>query len=191
MKISPKYRVSDFTKAHSDGSWDTLVNIFSDRLEGRYLKPIELILTGDCEINEFSGFSILALDCILIETLSQFDKGIEDTPFRQGKLSFVSFLTTKNDFKDNFDDATAETFYDHFRNGLLHQAQTKEKSLIKINQSKMVTKITDGLIIDRLKFHDALKNEIESYKQHLLKDELNLRPNFILKMKHICNIAQA
>ena len=67
MKISPKYRDSDFTKAHSDSNWNTLVNIFSDRIKGRYLEPIELILAGDSEISEFSGFSILALDCILIE----------------------------------------------------------------------------------------------------------------------------
>lgn len=47
-----------------------------------------------------------------------------------------------------------KTFYDHFRCGLLHQAQTKYKSLIKISQQNFLelsnkNDIKEGLIIDR------------------------------------------
>lgn len=189
MKISPKYSDSDFTKAHKAGDWTNLVEIFSDRLNGRYLKPIELIQNGNCEISEFSGFSILSLDCVLIETLTQFDTGAKETPYRKVKQSFVSFLTTKDNFKKHFkNDDTAKIFYDHFRNGLLHQAQTKDKSLIKIGQSKMVTKIEGGLIIDRILFHQAIVDEINNYKSQLISGEDNKvkRENFITKMKFIC-----
>ena len=193
MKISPKYEVSHFIKANEEKDWLELVKIFSDRLEGRYLKPVELILNGDSKISEFSGFSILALDCILIETLNQFyngknntdDKPCDVTPI---KNSFINFLTTSISFCNDFDKSKASTFYYHFRNGLLHQAQTKNKSLIKIGQPKMVTKIEGGLIIDRILFHQAIVDEINNYKSQLISGEDNKvkRENFITKMKFIC-----
>jgi hypothetical protein len=188
MKISPNYKVSHFIKADEDKDWKKLVEIFSDRLNGRYLKPIELILNSDCEISEFSGFSIMALDCILIETLTQFENGHNETPRSEVGASFKEFLTQHASFKDHFIDGSDVIFYNHFRNGLLHQAQTKNKSLIKIGQRKMVVKIEDGLIIDRERFHDALVSEINCYKQKLLSSDAVLREKFIKKMKFICNI---
>jgi hypothetical protein len=86
LKISPNYEVSHFIKANKKNDWVELVKIFSDRLEGRYLEPIKLILEGDSKISEFSGFSILTLDCILIETLNQFYNGINETPSNHQSL---------------------------------------------------------------------------------------------------------
>ena len=195
MKISPNYSDSNFANAYKMNDWNKLVEIFYDRLKGRYLEPIKLILEGDYKVSEFSGFSILALDCILIETLNQFYSGknqTDENPREKGavKNAFVTFLATSENFKSSFSETTAETFYDDFRNGLLHQAQTKNKSLIKIGQSEIVATIEGSLIIDREKFHKAIESESESYKDKLLNGGNALREMFIKKMKYICNIPQ-
>ncbi|HSI24411.1 MAG TPA: hypothetical protein VK952_02205, partial [Methylotenera sp.] len=74
MEISPSYTDIDFKVARDDEKWEEMVVIFYDRLEGRFLKPIRLI-ENDMNIGMFSGFSILALDCLIIETLQQFYEG--------------------------------------------------------------------------------------------------------------------
>ncbi|UCE53524.1 MAG: hypothetical protein JSV31_30520, partial [Desulfobacterales bacterium] len=89
----------------------------------------------------------------------------------------------------------ATTFYSHFRCGILHQAQTKKLSIVRIDRPKMVEpvdpkNINDGLIIDRKKFHAGVVSEIDDYI-HKLRSNLpahhDLRNNFILKMDYICN----
>lgn len=189
FRVSPKYSVNDWKTARDNSDWAKMINIFKDRIEGRFLKPIELIATHE-DIKEFSGFSILALDCLVIEALQQFHEGKNETPRNRIKNAFITFLTTRESFKNFFNEETASTFFDHFRCGLLHQAQTKEKSLIKISREAMVEVIENGLIIDRKKFHDALLEEIDIYVQLLSKEEEhNLKANFIKKMDFICNCA--
>ena len=163
-----------------------MTSIFNDRLEGRFLKPIRLI-ECDQHISNFSGFSILALDCLIIETLRQFYDGTDES--KNVGNSFINFLTNSEFFKTCFSKATAQIFYRHFRNGLLHQAQTKKKSLIRIGQKSMVVKVNDGLIVDRKLFHSGIEDEINQY-QHRLHDSENkdLRENFIKKMNYICNL---
>ena len=78
IKISPRFSKSHWQKACHEGDWKKMVKIFKDRIEGRFLKPIRLI-AADLDIGEFSGFSILALDCLIIETLNQFYHGIDET----------------------------------------------------------------------------------------------------------------
>ncbi|MEX2478912.1 MAG: hypothetical protein WD357_10775 [Gracilimonas sp.] len=71
ISISPKYRVSDWINARDLNNWEIMVDIFNERLESRFLKPIRLI-SSDKRIGNFSGFSIMAIDCLIIETLNQF-----------------------------------------------------------------------------------------------------------------------
>ena len=78
LLISPKYRVNDWVNARDSDNWDEMVKIFRDRAESRYLKPVRLISNNN-ELGEFSGFSILAIDCLIIETLNQFYNGHDET----------------------------------------------------------------------------------------------------------------
>ncbi len=193
ISISPKYRVSDWENARNKNDWSLMVDIFTDRIEGRYLKPIRLIEKDD-DISEFSGFAILALDCLIIETLNQFYKGMDET-VGEHRLAFWEFFKKSEFFKESFSRKKAFVFYSHFRCGILHQAQTKNKSLVRIECEKMIEPISShlsyGLIVDREKFHDALESEIKSYKEKLEScgDEWDsLRKNFIIKMNIICGL---
>ena len=193
ISISPKYRKSHWQEAHNNNDLNKMVEIFEDRINSRFLKPIRLI-ASDGDIGEFSGFCILALDCLLIETLNQFYSGLDET---QGdhKKAFWNFFSKSEFFKNNFSKKNAFTFYSHYRCGLLHQAQTKKKSVVKINQRKMIqlveNDISKSLIVDRAKFHKALEDEISSYIMKLkndIEDQYELRNNFIKKMNIICCI---
>lgn len=193
ISISPKYRISHWKEAHGNNDWDQMAGIFIDRIEGRFLKPIRLI-AKDVDIGEFSGFAILALDCLIIETLNQFHFGRNTTVGKHNKTFWV-FFNNSDFFKDHFSKDQALIFYSHFRCGILHQAQTKEKSVVRIGQNTMIETVQNdnskGLIVDRLKFHGALENAISSYIEKLRNgDEQNskLRCNFVKKMNFICEI---
>jgi hypothetical protein len=170
-----------------------MVEIFQDRMEGRFFKPIRLI-ANDCVIGEFSGFSILALDCLIIETLNQFYSGLDETEGLH-KMAFWKFFKNSDFFKGHFSRKKAFTFYSHYRCGILHQAQTKKKSVVRIDQSTMIQSvgkdISEGLIVDRALFHKALEQEILSYMERLKRggnENCELRANFIKKMNIICGI---
>lgn len=52
--------------------WETAINIFEDRIlwNGRYFKSIDILLdNNDLDI---TGFAIMAINCLLVETLYQF-----------------------------------------------------------------------------------------------------------------------
>lgn len=132
----------------------------------------------------------MAIDCLLIETLQQFIEGVSKTTDGKSECYFKKFLISY--FKENFDDEKAKMFYKQIRCGILHQAETKESSKIKISHELPIVKFTkekDGLIINRKKFHEKLKKAIKSYIEQL-KDKTNepLRNNFRKKMDYICRI---
>lgn len=95
LRIAPKGRgehwtIEDYQKidfAQEEG-WQRAIDIFEDRIQWRFLEIIAQI-----ERNEFAGFAVMALDCLLIETLQQFYEGQETTPPRKSKEYFCRFLT--------------------------------------------------------------------------------------------------
>lgn len=199
MRISPKYTTEDWKSLHlsieSEGSkWDKALDIFRDRFWGRFFKPVSLI--RGCE---FAGFAVMALDCLLIETLQQFRHGCKESPkgyYQEGTLKgrsrakefYASFFV---DFCfDCFDKHKAETFYDEIRCGILHQAETKGNSLIrKVGELVAVTDDGKSLNINREAFHKKLLDVFEDYAKKLGDpSNVELRKNFIKKMNSICRL---
>jgi hypothetical protein len=143
------------------------------------------------ECKEHSGFVVMSLDCLLIETLEQFEKGVKKTPAGKSEDYFVDFLT-KGSFGSFFNETFARIFYDKIRCGILHQAEIKGDSRIVIGKSKPLVKLSkhNGLIINRKMFHAQLLKEFEGYVSRLRKNDppdLVLRDNFRKKMNYICN----
>ena len=52
--------------------WETAINIFEDSIlwNGRYFKSIDILL--DNNDLDTTGFAIMAINCLLVETLYQF-----------------------------------------------------------------------------------------------------------------------
>jgi len=185
LKISAKYTDEDYKKLKfdSESDWYKALEIFKDRINERFLRPISKI-----QGLPYAGFSIMALDCLLIETLQQFRKGVPRTEYNMGKEYFIEFLT-KTSFKEYFSQDMAGKFYDQVRNGILHQAETKSNTLIKIGDYPIAcpTEDSNGLIINRNKFHERLIEELNQYLDELSNNENSLlRKNFRKKMDYIC-----
>lgn len=185
MKISKNYSTEDWIKLkfNSEQDWEEACKIFYDRFNSRFLKPVEMI-----EDYEFSGFAIMALDCLLIETYQQFLNGEKESKYGSEE-NFKQFFNNTN-FKEDFDDEKAKMFYKQIRCGILHQAETKKSSKIKMSPELPIVKFTkgkDGLIINRKKFHKKLISIIDSYIEDL-KNPSNedLRKYFRKKMNYIC-----
>jgi len=190
MQISPKFtdenwRVLDFSV--EDG-WQKAVNVFEDRISGRFLNVIRLI-----EDYKWSGFAVLALDCMLIETLQQFREGVPETPPQKSKCYFIRFLT-ETSFGNYFNDDLAKKFYFQIRCGILHQTETKCSSLIRISNDIPLVSLTKdkvGLVINRKKFHAQLVSEFNNYVGQLRENKPPnklLRENFKRKMDFICRM---
>ena len=197
--ISPRYRKDDWrqldlTKRESH-DWEMAVNIFLDRINGRFLIPIDRIINyPDWKVSEFSGFLVIAIDCLLIETLNQFYRGENETTGYHGD-AFWEFFNRSKFFQKEIDSKRkAIIFYQHFRCGILHQAQTKNLSRIRINMSSMIQEsekgnFSAGFTIDRNKFHQALIDEINDYAKNLrtptTPNDYDLRSKFLSKMSFI------
>lgn len=200
-KIAPKsgggksWTSKEWLEAKKNDDWNKMIQIFADRINGRYFIFIKKI-----KEHPYSGFAVMALGCTLIETLHQFYKGIEssdkavwDCGHRMNNSDFyVQFLTQssfvfKNYFKDK---KLATVFYTDFRCGLAHQAETKSNSKIRRKKDSLLFEPTrGGLIIYQEIFVDLLEQEINSYIEHLKTNDIPvLRKCFTKKMDYICRV---
>ncbi|MDR1983317.1 MAG: hypothetical protein LBQ28_00600 [Prevotellaceae bacterium] len=195
IKISPRYCKEDWYKwvsQENSKDWDTAIDIFKDRMEGRYFKQIEVLDKNPCrKVGMFAGFTIMSIICLLIETLEQFRNGHKSTRGKHS-LAFFNFFQRSDKFKDFFDtEEKAGVFYDTIRCGLLHQGETKKKSLIHIRDEVMLAWIDEenpkiGLSIQRQLFVKEVKKIYNKYIEDL-KNPLNaeLKNKFKTKMKDI------
>ena len=199
FKISNKHYNYNWTDLDliddNSNNWSDGITIINDRFDSRFFNQLDKI-----KDDEFSGFVIMSVDCLLIETLMQFYLGVDSTETNYSGdhwKAYKDFFKQSNHFKTDFKtNNICKIFYQQFRCGLLHQAQTKQKSLIKIYQSDFLafadtSDIRKGLIIDRIQFHQKLILEFNDYIKKLLDNEnnfkgQNLRLKAIAKMGLIC-----
>ncbi|MCD6360229.1 MAG: hypothetical protein J7M38_05130 [Armatimonadetes bacterium] len=192
-RLSPNYTVDDWRRLDftSEEDWSKAIDIFRDRIDSRFLLPVQAML-DDPRSAASCGFAVLAVDCLLIETLQAFREGTHKTEQRS-ENAFVEFLTTSPDFKSYFDDGKARLFYKHFRCGILHQAETYGDSLVKSGSCHpMVARSPSGksLVINRDRFHSALVAHVERYARELREESGTdgpLRRAFRSKMNAVCN----
>ncbi|MBL7719811.1 MAG: hypothetical protein JNL72_13305 [Flavipsychrobacter sp.] len=179
---STDYNKLDFSKAET---WDKTINVLQNRLNERYIEPADKLIEFEAGIpfpDRKFGFTILAIDCLLIETLQSFYEGKTNSKNISRDL-FTDFLMKRDSFKSYFPTiAEAEFFYYNFRCGILHQAQTFSNTKVRAIGS-LVSKNNGMTIVNRIRFHEAVKKEVEEYIL-LLKNGTNnqLRKNFKIKM---------
>lgn len=194
--ISPRYCLDDYlmlnlSSTSNEQDWRKAIDIFADRIEGRFLLLIQEYsdnIRSDNRHIDYS-FSSMALCCLLIETLHQFYYGLDVTVFRGHKEAFVQFLTRSTYLGRHFTRRTAAFFYSDIRNGILHQAQTKRNTQLAFDQLDMVIEIENGIRLDVIKFKDELINEYQLYLERLRQStNIELRESFIKKMNYITTI---
>lgn len=189
LRISPRYTSDDWSRLRcsEQEDWSEAAEILKDRLDGRFLRYV-----GNCLRSPHSGFIVLSIDSLLVETLQQFREGVIDGHGKSKKL-VTAFLEGRR-FQPEFDKTARDAYYSDIRCGLLHQAEAKKMWLIRRGEPQMLHSLPggNGYIIDVRLFHQAVRSSFGDYLREIVRPENEkLRDNLWTKMNHICSVRTA
>jgi hypothetical protein len=168
---------------------------FHTRLSLRYLVPIRVL--QDNSTFQGEGFSIVAIQCSLIEFLESAVQGksyryrprnappLEQHEYSSSSSIFVSFLINRTPFSADFTEDIAQEFYECVRCGLLHEARTKNGWTIWAKIAGSQTIDANRKIIYRDNFQTGLLAFVDWYKGRLPSD-VALQEAFIRKFDSLC-----
>lgn len=170
---------------------DAFDNYLRQRLHLRYLRPIQLLQSNGTWEGE--GFSIVSVQCALIEFLAALRKGENYRHLKRGETLgpheynrsgdlFRDFLATEQPFNAWFTPDTAADFYASIRCALLHEARTKNGWIIW--GSSAVPVDAGRKIVYRDTLQSTILDYVESYGQALLTDQ-PLQEAFIRKFDNL------
>jgi hypothetical protein len=172
--------------------WRQVLEAFHRRINERFLRPIEELTRYDdlviADRPMRSGFAILALDCLLIDTIQSFREGRIGTGGNRSARSFKAFLRAKA-FAD-FSSRDREEFYNYVRNALLHNGETRHDWKIQIGLPRLLTKDpeTGARTINRRKFHAAVLGEYSDFREMISDlESAEARMCFLRRMDAICD----
>lgn len=183
------------TVGSHEGWHEAFVDFFYTRLETRYLRPIQVLQENGTLAGE--GFSILAIQCSLIEFLESTATGTSYRFLRRGdrlgpfeysssQAMFVAFLRDRIPFAHTFNEIAAQDFYVSVRCGLLHEARTKNGWRIWADSLEGKIADTKARIVYRNNFHAALLEYIANFGERLPM-ETTLQEAFIRKFDGLCS----
>jgi len=198
LQISPKYTVAFWRGLILDPDnpkqedWLKAVDVLRDRIHGRFITPAQTLIDVDkANKPQTFGFAILALDCLVVETIEGFRKGVANHTGQSTAL-FRSFLSAWQPFLNCLDagmvaTAKAEEFYKQGRCALHHSGAT-ERMTVRISGPMM--KFDNGdITVNRTLFHTELVAEFDRYLADLNNPaSIDLRKKFLLKMNPICGM---
>jgi len=192
MKFSPRMKdINDFLLTSNvtvgqtrkwmtnkdDDAKSKLIELVRHRFYNRYLKHIECI---------DSGFLMMAVSCLMIETIESFRQGLRDTSGRGvGLQMFKDFFEVEQMLFPGFN-SISKYFYANIRCGILHQAETTNAWRILRDDSPILNK--DERTINSKKFVNALGGALDNYIEQLKANDFNsaIWKNVLLKLDDIC-----
>jgi hypothetical protein len=155
-----------------------LINFLRDRYEERFFEPIRYLRNAG-NLQGY-GIAMMSLCSLLVESIQCLREGLPST--NRGELRRLAAITPpkkydvpraewKNgdtifkdffaDYSASFPDIDGEEFYQNIRNGLLHQAQTKNGWIIRVDQVKLCDR--KRKIINRNLFAASPENAFKKY----------------------------
>lgn len=191
-------------KQNDEAAKKLIIALIEHRLNHRYIRPLQNIP------KEFkSGFLIMAISCLLIETLQTFYEGKNESRDKNedkndkdigSEKAFIKFFKGHENFfpglrncfpikqEKNKKGKTKETctFYKAIRCGILHQAETTDGYRILRDKSDLFDK--GGKSINANKFLEAMEKCVSKYVNTLCESKPNtdVWKYAIRKVRFIC-----
>jgi hypothetical protein len=170
--------------APDEESWREVITAMQRRILERFLSPIEELARFDeeDELPFRPGFAILALDCLLIDTIQSFREGRVVTGEISPAQSFKVFLSSPR-FAD-FGKNDRGDFFQYVRNAILHNGETRKDWKIRIDTEQMLRRdpITKTRTINRRHFHAAIEGEFQDLISLLETGNRQTRARFLKRL---------
>jgi hypothetical protein len=153
-----------------DERWERAFTAIERRFALRFIEPTKALLAIDAQddgaLPEGRGFAILALDCLLIETLFGYRRGGR-TRIGETSDAFEDFLREESTVRDDPKlAARIPAFVRAVRNGVLHDGETREGWIVwKGSESgPLAEPLADGrAVLYRDALHANVRRRIEGY----------------------------
>lgn len=192
LEIAPGHTVGEWKGLQlgelNSPDWNKAIAIFESRIQHRYIDPVDVLIAHEIGHRRGTfGFAILAIDCIIMETIQGFRDGVVDHN-RQSSTLIGKFLVERNQFKSFFcNSGQARYFYRHCRSALLHSGGTGGDIIIH-RHGPLLQNLRNGrIVINRTAFHEALKREFQTYLEELgHESDTPIRNKFKKVMVAIC-----
>ncbi len=215
MKIAGHHSVADWKamkktlEVGKPENWEQAYKtFFVTRIKTRYFEPIRLLQKHGK--NEGEGFSIVALQCSLIEFLASIRDGVicEELKTKDcsqegcsGKIIinenyvssakiFKKFLKNNEPFNAGFSSTDkTDSFYSDVRCALLHDARTKGGWKIRAKSNSDAIISWSGSNQEKILYRNNLQSAFEQYIKNYeeeLKIDKNLQKAFIAKFDALC-----
>jgi hypothetical protein len=206
----------------NEEAWKCAIEVFDRRMRERFFSCIDSLEQADTRPQYINvpedappdcstlppesamtpGFAIMALCCLLIETLQTFRAGKPKpirpdrcpssgtcvNPFSGTNQAFKAFLQRPGGtFEGAFQNDLASKFVNGVRNRIVHNAETKEWVIWRDNPDGKICEEKNGIyILDRTRFCNKLRKEYKSYLEELCNPKNDeLKPNFVNGMDDI------
>jgi len=169
----------------AEALWGKAIGVLQSRIQTRFLDSASLL-----RANRYAGFAILALDCLLLETIEAFRSGKRARNTGESRVACIRLLTSSVHFRQFFDDGRAGDFFTRVRNGLLHDGETRDGWLVKSAERYSLVQDLDGgyVVVNRNKFDLALEAEFRDYLTRLsVPENTGLRLTLDRALSDLCN----
>lgn len=179
--LSSTVKVSDYKGFVQKQEAQKIIEFLKQRFTERYIEPMRV------EKEKKNGFTIMAISCLMIESLESFYQGWADSN-RKGQLAFCNFFDRNKNF--SFIKGHSEEFYKCVRCGILHQGETTKGWHIRrdgpVFQEQTKT-------INAKLFHDRVEMALNSYCANLKREEWNsdIWKKLRQKMNMVCKNCDA
>lgn len=194
----------------NNSNWGEVIQLFKKRIEDYYLTPLDTLIS--MEKLDGEGFSILTVQCSLIEMFAAFKKGHiyvlrgkkkKSYHYESSKQIFTEFLISESIFESIFFNSngtpakfSAVKFYEDVRCGLVHESRTKNEWKVNAKISyanKDVPFITGtpghNISVDRTLLNYQLRKCFNKYIAELEEKSNHLQRRLLgRKLDHLFDI---
>jgi hypothetical protein len=158
-RLSNSASVRDYRDFERQRDRAKIADLIRGRFTERYITPIEAAR------DKKHGFCTMAISCLMIEALESFRQGWQNTRGAgRCECAFRSFFQRHDEFRE----IPADSFYQHVRCGILHQAETTGGWRI-VRKGPIFD--SSSLTLNATKFHRALGDILNAYCSELAKEK--------------------